>query len=127
VTLAVSPWTGNGHEVSQQFVDDHLDLLVGGLAKNMGEDRMRHLCLNAFGRHGNRSHCLGGTRSTKGRCLVCSNDDTDDANEEGTGCSVPVLSVCSNVGNGHAADHGDGAFYCWFGNKFEVDFYMGMH
>ena len=127
MTLDVSPWTGNGHEVSRQFVDDRLDLLVGGLAKDTGEDRMRHLCLNAFGRHGIRRHCLGGTKSVKGRHLVSSNDDTYDANEKGTGCSVPVLSVCGNAGNGHAADHGNGAFYCWFGSKFEADFHMGMH
>ncbi len=88
---------------------------------------MRHLCLNAFGRHGVRNHCLGGTRSAKGRHLVGSNDDTDDANEKGTGCSVPVLSVSGNVGNGHAADHADGAFYCWFGSKFKADLHMGMH
>jgi hypothetical protein len=60
----------------------------------LGEDRMRHLCLNAFCRHGIRSHCSGGTRSTKGRRLVGSNDHTDDANEKGTGCSIPVLCVC---------------------------------
>ena len=124
MTLAVSPWIENGHEVSQQFVDDRLDLLVGGLAKNMGEDRMRHLCHNAFGRHGVQSHCLGGTRSMKGRCLVGSNDDTDDANEKGTGCSILVLSMCGKVGNGHTADHGNGAFHCWFGSKFEVNFHM---
>ncbi len=125
MTLAVSPWTENGHEVSQQFIDDRLDLLVGGLTKDTGEDRMRHLCLNAFGRHGSRSHCLGGTRSAKGRHLVCSNDDTDDAGGKGTGCSIPVLSMCGNVDNGHAADHGDGVFHCWFGSKFEADFQMG--
>ncbi len=123
MTLAVSPWTGNGHEVSQQFVDDHLDLLVGGLAKDTGEDRMRHLCLNGFGRHDTRSDCLGGTRSTKGRCLVCSNDNTDDANEKGTGCSLSVLSMCGDVGTGHTADHGNGGFYFWFGSKFKVDFH----
>jgi hypothetical protein len=43
MTFAVSPWTENGHEVSQQFADDHLDLIMGGLAKDAGEDRMRHL------------------------------------------------------------------------------------
>ncbi len=74
MTLAVSPWTGNIHEVSQQFADDHLDLLMGGFTKDVGEDRMMHLCLNAFGRHGIRSHCLGGTKSVKGRHLVGSND-----------------------------------------------------
>ena len=94
MTLAVPPWTGNGHEVGQHFADDSLDLFVGGFAKDMGEDRMRHLCLDAFGRNGVISHCLGGTRSAKGRDLVGSNDDTDDANEKGTGCSVPVLTVC---------------------------------
>ncbi len=106
MTLAVSPWTGNGHEVGRQFTDDGLDLFVGGFAKNTGEDRMRHLCLDAFCRHGIRSHHSGGTRSAKGRCLVGSDDHTDDANEKGTGCSIPVLHVCGNIGNGHAADHG---------------------
>ncbi len=124
MTLAVSPWTGNGHEGSQQFTDDSLDLLMGGLAKDTGEDRMRHMCLNAFSKHGIRSHCLGGMRGAKGRCLVGYNDDTDDANKKGTGYSVKVLSMCGNVGNGHTADHGNGAFYCWFGSKFEVDFRM---
>jgi hypothetical protein len=62
-----------------------LDLFVGGFAKDMGEDRMRHLCLNAFCRHDIGSHCSGGTRSTKGRCVVDSDDHTDDADEKGTG------------------------------------------
>jgi hypothetical protein len=68
MSLAVSPWTGNSHEVSKQFADDHLDLLMGGLAEDTCEDAMRHLCLNAFGRNGVRSHRLGGTdrRSMKG-------------------------------------------------------------
>ncbi len=122
----MSPWTENGHEIDQQFVDDRLDFLVGGLAKDTGKDRMRHLCLTAFGRHGIRSYCLGGTRSLKGRWLVCYNDDTDGGNEKGTGCSVPVLSTCVNKGNGHPADHGDGAFYCWFGSKFQADFHVEM-
>jgi hypothetical protein len=126
MTLAVSPWTGNDHEVGQQFADDSLDLFVGGFAKDTGEDRMRHLYLNAFCRHSIGSHCLEGTRSAKGRHLVCSDDHTDDANEKGTGCSVPVLRMCGNVGNGHAADYRNGAFDCWFGSKFEVDFHMGM-
>jgi hypothetical protein len=126
MTLAVSPWAGNGHKVGHQFADDGLDLFVGGFAKETGEDRMRHLCLNAFCRHSIRSHCLGGTKSAKGRHLVGSNDHTDDANEEGTGCSVPVLSICGDVGNGHAADHGNGAFNCWFGSVFDGEFHMGM-
>jgi hypothetical protein len=99
MTLAVSSWTGNDNEVGKQFPDDGLDLFVGGFAKDTGEDGMRHLCLNAFGRHGIRSHCSGGTRSAKGRRLVGSNDHTDDANEKATGCSIPVLSMCGNKGN----------------------------
>ncbi len=122
----MSPWTGNSHEDSQKFADDGFDLLVGGLAKDRGEDRMRHLCLNAFCRHSVRSHCLGGMRSKKGRRLVGSDVDTDDADEKGTGYSVPVLSICCNLGNGYAADHGNGAFNCWFGSKFKADFHMGM-
>ncbi len=85
MTLAVSPWTRNGHEVGQQFVDNGLDMFVGGFAKDTGEDRMRHLCLNSFCRHGIRSHCSGGMRRAKRRRLVGSNDHTDDANEKGTG------------------------------------------
>jgi hypothetical protein len=112
MVLAVSPWTGNGHEVGRQFTDDSLDLFVGGFAKDTGEDRMRHLCLNAFCRCSIRSHCLGGIKSAKGRCLVCTNDRTDDADEKGTGCSVPVLRMCGDVGNGHAADYRNGAFDC---------------
>ncbi len=52
MTLAVSPWTENSHEVSRQFADDCLDLLMGGLTKDTGEDRIGHLCLDAFGRNG---------------------------------------------------------------------------
>ncbi len=48
MALAVSPWTGNGHEVGQQFADDSFVFFVGGFTEDMGEDRMRHLCLNAF-------------------------------------------------------------------------------
>jgi hypothetical protein len=61
MSLAVSLWTENSHEVSRQFTDNHLDLLMGGFAKDMCEDGLRHFCLNAFGRNGIRSHCLGGT------------------------------------------------------------------
>jgi hypothetical protein len=75
------PWTGNGHEGSKQFADDSLDLFVSGFVKDTGEDRMEHLCLNAFCRDGIGSHCLGGTRNAKGRHLVGSDDHTDDANE----------------------------------------------
>ncbi len=119
MTLAVSPWTGNGHEIGRQFADDSLDFFVGGLAKDKGEDRMRHLCINAFCRYGIRSYCSGGKRSAKGRRLVGSDDHTDDANKKGTGCSVPDLRVYGNVGNGHAVDHGNGAFNCWFGSKLK--------
>jgi hypothetical protein len=69
---------------------------------------MRHLCLDALGRNGIGSHCLGGTgSSTKGRHLVGSDDNTDDANVKSTGSSVPVLGMCGDVGNGYAADNGD--------------------
>ncbi len=122
----MSPWTGNSHEVSGQLANDHLDLLsMGGFTKDMCEDGMRHLCLNAFGRNSVRSHRLGGTgrKSTKGWHMVDSNDDTDDANEKSTGCSVPVLGVCSNISNRHAADDGDCTFNCRFSCKFEVDFH----
>jgi hypothetical protein len=84
MALAVSPWTENGHEVGRQFADDSLDLFVGGFAKETGEDRMMHLCLNAFCRHSIGSHHSGGTRSAKGRRLVCTDDRTDDADDKGT-------------------------------------------
>jgi hypothetical protein len=81
---------------------------MGEFAKDTDEDGMRHLCLNAFSRNGVGSHCLGGmgSRSAKGRHLVGSDDDADYANEKSTGCSVPVLDVYGNLGNGHAADGG---------------------
>ncbi len=92
MSLAVSPWTGNSHEDSRQFVNDHLDLLMGGFAKDTCENGMRQLCLNAFGRYGVGSHHLGGMgrKSVKGRPLVGSDDNTDDANEKSTGCSCWV-------------------------------------
>ncbi len=99
---------------------------MGGFAKDTSEDRMRHLCLNAFCRQGIGSHHLGGMESTKRRHLICTNDHIYDANEMGTGCSVPVLCMCGDVGNGHAADYHNGAFDCWFGSNFEADFHMGM-
>jgi hypothetical protein len=95
------------------------------LSEDTCEDGMRHLCLNAFGRNGIRSHHLGGMvrRSTKGRHLVGSDNDTDDANENNTGCFVPVLSMFCNVGNGHTAGDGDGTFNCRFGCGFEAGFH----
>jgi hypothetical protein len=42
---AVSPWTGNSHEVSGQFAYNHLDLFMGGFAKDTCEDGMRHCSL----------------------------------------------------------------------------------
>ncbi len=73
VFFAVSLWIGNSHEVSAQFADAHLDLFMGGFAKNTCEDGLRHLCLNAFGRNGIRRHFLGGTGSSaKGRHMVAS-------------------------------------------------------
>jgi hypothetical protein len=66
---------------------------------------MRHLGLNALEGHGIGRHHLGGTGgSAKGRCLVGSNDDADDANEKSTGNFVPVFGMCGNIGYGHAAD-----------------------
>ncbi len=52
MSLAVSPWTENSHEVSGQFTDDHLDLFMVGFAEDMCEDGMRHLCLYVFSRNG---------------------------------------------------------------------------
>ncbi len=109
MSLAVSPWTGNSHEVGRQFADDHLDLFMGGFAKDTCEDGMRHLCLDALGGHTIRRHHLGGMGSSaKGSCLIGSND-ADDANEKNTGISVPVLGMCGNVGNRYAADNGNGS------------------
>ncbi len=90
---------------------------------------MRHLCHDAFGRNSFGGHYLGGMgrRSAKGRRLVRSNDNTDDANEKGTGYSIPVLCVSVDVGNGHAADNGNGAFNCRLGCKFEAEIHMGMY
>jgi hypothetical protein len=125
----VSPWTGNSHEVSGQFADDHLDLFMGRFTEDMCEDGMKHLWLNAFGRKRFGSHHLGGmgSRSAKGRCLVGSDDDTDDANEKCTGSSVTVLGMCGNIGNGHAAHNGNGTFNWRFGCKFKVaDFHWGV-
>ncbi len=72
MSLAVSIWTGNSHEVSGLIVDDHLDLFMSRLAEDTCEDGMRHLCLNALGRNDIGSHCLGrmSSRSAKGRHLV---------------------------------------------------------
>jgi hypothetical protein len=110
VSLAVSPWTGNSHEVSGQLVDAHLDLLMSGFAEDTCEDGMRHLCLNAFGRNVIRHHRLEGTGcSARGRCLVGSDDDADDANEKSTGSSIPVLGMCDDIGNGYSADNSDGS------------------
>ena len=90
----MSPRTGNSHEVSRQFADDHLDLFMGEFAKDMCEDGMRRLCLNALSRNGIGSHCLGGTGSSvKRRCLVGFDDDADDANKKSTGNSVPLLGI----------------------------------
>ncbi len=119
VSHATSPWTGNSHEVGEQFAHDHLDLFMSELTKDMCEDEMRHLCLNALGRNGIRHHCLGGTGSNaKGRHLVGSNDDFDDANEKSTGSSVPVLGMCGSVGNGYTADNSNCSLNGWFGCKF---------
>jgi hypothetical protein len=100
MSLVVSPLTGNSHKVSRQFVDDNLDLFIGGFAKDTCEDGMRHLCLNALGRNGVGSHRLGGMSSSraKGMCLVGSDDDADDADEKSTGRSIPVLGMCCNIG-----------------------------
>ncbi len=109
VSLDVSQWTRNFHEVSGQFADNHLDLFMGGFPKDTCEDGMRHLGLNALGTHGIERHCLGGTDgSTKGRCLVGSIVNANDANEKCTRSSVPVFGVCGNVGNGYTVDDGDG-------------------
>ncbi len=94
MSLAAFPWTGNSHKVSGLFADDYLDLFMGVFAKDTCEDGMSHLCLNALGRNGIQSHRLGRTgSSTKGRCLVGSNDNADDSSEKSTGSSIPILGL----------------------------------
>ncbi len=44
----MSPWTGNGHEVGQQFTHDGLDLFVVGFAKDTGEDSVSILVTPVF-------------------------------------------------------------------------------
>ncbi len=120
----MSPRTGYCLEVSRQFADNHLDLFMGGFAKGTCEDGVRHLGCNVLGGNGIRCHRLGGTGgSRKGRCLVCSNDDANDANEKSTGSSVPVFGMCGNVGYGYAAYHGNCSLNNWFGSYFEADFH----
>jgi hypothetical protein len=68
-----------------------------------------------------RHHLGGRGSSTKGRCLVGSNDNADDANEKSTGSSVPVLGVCGGIGNGYVADNGNGSLNGWFGREFEAN------
>jgi hypothetical protein len=110
--------------LAAQFADDRLDLFMGGFAKDTCEDGVRHLCLNVLGRSGIGHHCLGGMGSSaKGRCLVGSNDNTDDTNEKSTRSFVPVWGMCGNLGNGYAADNSNGSLNGWFSSKFKVDFH----
>ncbi len=91
-------------------MDDHLDFFMGGFAKDMCEDGMRHMGLYALGRHGIGHHWLGGMGSSAKRwCLVGSNDNTNDANEKSTGSSIPVFGMCGNIGYGYAAGNGNGS------------------
>ncbi len=110
MSLAVFPWTGNCHKISRQFTDEHLDLFMGGFAKDTCEDGMRHLGLNSLGRHGIGHHHFGGMGdSAKGMCLVGSIDDANEANEKSTGSSVPVFGMCGNLGYRYAAEDGNGS------------------
>ena len=47
MTLAVTPRTENSHEVSNEFVDDHLDLFVRWFPKYPGKHVEGHLCPDA--------------------------------------------------------------------------------
>ena len=47
MTLAVTPRTGNGHEVGSEFPDDHLDLLVCRFPKYPGEYVVGLFCPDA--------------------------------------------------------------------------------
>jgi hypothetical protein len=119
----------HGQEIAMRLADSSrmtiLTCLWVDFAKDTGEDGMRHLCLNALGRNSIGCHPLGESGSSaKGRRLVDSDDDADDANEKSTGSSIPVLGVCGNVDNGYTADNGNGSLSRgWFGCEFKVDFH----
>ncbi len=49
MSLAMSLRTGNSHEVSGQFADNHLDLFMGGFAKDMCENKIKHFLLGVQG------------------------------------------------------------------------------
>jgi hypothetical protein len=52
----------------------------------------------------------------KGRCLVGSDDNVNDANEKSTGSSIPVFGMSGNIGYGYAADDGAGSLNGWLGS-----------
>ena len=47
MTLAVTPRTGNGHEVGGEFLDEKIDLLVHWFLEYPGEYIVGHLCPDA--------------------------------------------------------------------------------
>ena len=47
MTLALTPRTGNGHEVGGEFSDEHLDLFVCWFPKYPDEYVVGHLCPDA--------------------------------------------------------------------------------
>ena len=101
VTLAVTPRTGNSHEVGGEFPDHHIDLFVCWFPEYPGKYIVGHVCPDAV-----RWHSVGhggrlvACRSVKGMCHVGANNDSDDANEEGRGKSVWCFCVGGQVKKG---------------------------
>ncbi len=122
VSFVVPPWTCHCHQVHSELANYSLNLFVGGFTKDACEDEVRHLGLDAVCRHGGGhvGSVLGAGGSAKGRCLVRPDDYANDANEDRTGCSVPVFRMGSNVGYGYTADDRNGSFDGWFCGKFKA-------
>ncbi len=106
MSLVVTPRTGNSHEVGGEFPGDHLHLFVCRFPKDSCERRVQHLCLDAV-----RGYRVGHAwrvtfvilcGDTKGRCLVCSDDDANDTNQKGRRKTIWGFSVCGDVGDGDA-------------------------
>jgi hypothetical protein len=49
VALAMSPGTGDCHEICSEFAKGILDLLMGGFSQDPSQDGMRHLSLDTIG------------------------------------------------------------------------------
>ena len=66
---------------------------------------------------------LGGSDSSKGRCLVCADDDSEGPDDEGGDRPKKILRMCGDVGNGPTGAHSDGGFDGRFCGKFELQFH----